>query len=109
MATSRPAIPIRPPRRPGHPPLTTRAGRLVIYVVCKAGRGRDQIAISSYFSVSPSASMRSFRAGYRQWLIERLAEGDSETNRFPDPSRWRCFIQPSLGDLPEGSNAVEIE
>lgn len=108
MARINRPIHIRPPRVPGHPPLTTRSGRLVIYVVCSAGAGGDKVSISGYFSVPPGMSKGGMRAGYRGWLARKLAEGGSDTNRYPDLARWRCRVAPSLGDLPSGSAAVEL-
>lgn len=109
MARARPRpLPIRPPSRPGHPPLTTPSGRIVIYVVCTAGGGRQSVGLSSYFSAAPGFTKAQLDAAVSAWLSRKLQDGGSDVNRFPRPSDWSCSVKGSLGVLPQGSNAIDL-
>lgn len=109
MAKRRGPIPIGapPPGRP--PPLTTRRGRLVVYVVCRGGRARNSPAVSHYFSVAPGTSRRALLNFAREWARGKLTESSKPGGPKGVGSGVICSVQPSLGDLPEGSAAMDVE
>lgn len=101
-------IPIGSPPRPGHPPLRTRRGRIIVYIVCRGGRSKSAPAVSHYFSIDPGSTVQAVKDFAREWGRSQLTESSLPGGPKGVGSGVICTVSTSLGTLPEGSGSIDI-